>query len=454
MKTKQTLIAAAIAVASLPGFQKANAQTAAWRLVGNANATATSKLGTTNAVPLNLTTNNQTRVSINSAGLVGIGNNAPTKAGLTVDAQAGGNNAIFGSNTTGVTIVSNFPNIGFNAFLVNGIWKNMQNGFASRLFFDPTAGGLDYSVSPTSQAAGSSTVLPTRFAIGPTGKTGINVSPVNIGGQFNDAMLQVKTDGDDNIRLLSNDDVNDWSIFSNSTTLGGLLLFKNAALRGTFDATTGAYSPISDARLKKDIVALPDVIEHVMKLQPKKYHFKTNDGAKDYSYGFIAQEVKEIFPEFITPVKDRKTGEETLTLNYNNFGVIAIKAIQEQQKQIDEQKKEIDDLKDMLKKVQIPSSGTVSQNTNAVTLTSASLEQNVPNPLTNSTGIAYTIPEGSKGVLFITDNNGKTLKQIVLNGSGKGVININASTLGTGAYSYTLAIDGKPVATKKMIVAK
>ena len=233
-----------------------------------------------------------------------------------------------------------------------------------------------------------------------------------------------------------------------------MLLFKNGSLRGTFDATTGAYSAISDARLKKDIVALPDVIENVMKLQPKKYHFKTNDGAKDYSYGFIAQEVKEIFPEFVTPVKDRKTGEETLTLNYNNFGVIAIKAIQEQQKQIDEQKKEIDDLKDMLKKIQAPSSNSRSQNANAVTLSSAALEQNIPNPLNKSTSIAYTIPAGSKGVLFITDSNGKTVKQIALNGSGNGVINIDASTLDAGAYSYTLTVDGKTIATKKMIVAR
>lgn len=228
MKTKQTFIAAAVAVAALLGLQKTNAQTGTWKLNGNPNATSTSKLGTTNAVPLNLTTNNQTRVLINPAGLIGIGNTAPSKAGLTVDTHAGGTNAIFGSNTTGISIVSNFPNIGFNAFIFNGTWKNMQNGFASRLFFDPIFGGLDYAVSPTSQAAGSSTSLLTRFAIGNNGKTGINVSPVTIGGQFNDAMLQIKTDGDDNIRLLSNDDINDWSIFSNSTSLGGCYYSKTA----------------------------------------------------------------------------------------------------------------------------------------------------------------------------------------------------------------------------------
>ena len=53
---------------------KSNAQ---WQLTGNANATATSILGTTNAIPLNLTTNNATRMTITSAGRVGIGTTTP-----------------------------------------------------------------------------------------------------------------------------------------------------------------------------------------------------------------------------------------------------------------------------------------------------------------------------------------------------------------------------------------
>ena len=71
-------------------------------------------------------------------------------------------------------------------------------------------------LAQTSQTAGSATVLSTKFSIGNNGKTGINVSPVTVGGQFNDAMLQIKSDGDDNIRLLANDGINDWSIFSNA----------------------------------------------------------------------------------------------------------------------------------------------------------------------------------------------------------------------------------------------
>ena len=53
---------------------KSNAQ---WNLTGNANAIATSILGTTNANPLNLTTNNVPRLVIDANGKIGIGTATP-----------------------------------------------------------------------------------------------------------------------------------------------------------------------------------------------------------------------------------------------------------------------------------------------------------------------------------------------------------------------------------------
>lgn len=53
---------------------KSNAQ---WNLKGNSNATNTSLLGTTNAMPLNLTTNNIKRMVIDANGKVGIGTTTP-----------------------------------------------------------------------------------------------------------------------------------------------------------------------------------------------------------------------------------------------------------------------------------------------------------------------------------------------------------------------------------------
>ena len=66
MKAKNFILS----LVSLAVFTKLNAQ---WQLTGNNNASTTSKLGTTNAVPLQLYTNNAARLIIDADGRVGIG---------------------------------------------------------------------------------------------------------------------------------------------------------------------------------------------------------------------------------------------------------------------------------------------------------------------------------------------------------------------------------------------
>jgi len=70
---RKLLFFAAFAAASL--FQRAVAQNTSpyWSLSGNSNATTSSKLGTTNSVPLRLVTKNVERLRIDSLGRVGIG---------------------------------------------------------------------------------------------------------------------------------------------------------------------------------------------------------------------------------------------------------------------------------------------------------------------------------------------------------------------------------------------
>src|ERR1700741_1273174 len=67
-----------------------------WSLAGNSNATSSSKLGTTNAVPLRLLTNNSVRIYVSSGGSVGIGTTSPSYKLHVV----GGANGIFGSGST------------------------------------------------------------------------------------------------------------------------------------------------------------------------------------------------------------------------------------------------------------------------------------------------------------------------------------------------------------------
>src|SRR6476661_4002345 len=61
-----------------------------WSLVGNSNATSSSKLGTTNAINLRIFTNNLERARITTSGLVGIGTTSPDSR-LHVNSTAGQN---------------------------------------------------------------------------------------------------------------------------------------------------------------------------------------------------------------------------------------------------------------------------------------------------------------------------------------------------------------------------
>ena len=99
-------------------------------------------------------------------------------------------------------------------------------------------------------------------------------------------------------------------------------------------------------------------------------------------------------------------------------------------------------------------SSASAQNAKAVSLTDVSLEQNMPNPFAATTSIGYNIPHSfTTARIIITDQNGKVIKQLNVSG-GKGVVNVDATTLSSGVYSYSLIVDGKKITTKQMVLNK
>jgi hypothetical protein len=85
----------------------------------------------------------------------------------------------------------------------------------------------------------------------------------------------------------------------------------------------------------------------------------------------------------------------------------------------------------------------------------ARLEQNVPNPFSNTTTIGYYLPaNASKAYINFYSSNGALLKAIKLNGSGKGTINLKANELPSGIYQYSLVMSDKVVDSKRMVQAK
>ncbi len=184
--------------------------------------------------------------------------------------------------------------------------------------------------------------------------------------------------------------------------------------------------------------------------------------------GFVAQEVEQIAQKLnynFSGVDKPQTKDGLYGLRYDNFVVPLVKAVQELSKKNDELgmmndelKKQNDDLEQRVTRLETMmnvQSSTTNNKQQTTDISSASLEQNIPNPFGNSTTISYSLPQQySSSKIIITDKSGKVLKEINVSGNEKGNVKIDASTLSSGAYQYSFYVDGKMIDTKQMIVLK
>ena len=132
--------------------------------------------------------------------------------------------------------------------------------------------------------------------------------------------------------------------------IGSKVLSANTSSVGSFNYSSGAYSATSDRRLKETIQPMKPVLADVMKLQADEYTYIADPEQKP-CLGFIAQEVEPLFPQLITPPINDGKGKTPYMMNYSGFGVLAIKAIQEQQTIIDAQEVRIAKLESLVQEL-------------------------------------------------------------------------------------------------------
>lgn len=139
-----------------------------------------------------------------------------------------------------------------------------------------------------------------------------------------------------------------WNLYTSNTT-GDFEFFKQGIKRATINQTSGAYTAVSDEKLKRNVRPMAaNTLSKVMMLRPTSYQFigLPNDEGGTYKpdgrfyNGFIAQEVESVFPELVFKGSDNPA-QDFYTMDYAGFGVVAIKAIQEQQVQITSQRNQI-----------------------------------------------------------------------------------------------------------------
>ncbi|NOT01050.1 MAG: hypothetical protein HOP29_10520 [Phycisphaerales bacterium] len=104
-------------------------------------------------------------------------------------------------------------------------------------------------------------------------------------------------------------------------------------------SATHNWTVVSDARSKTDVHPLTGVLQKAMALKPVSFRFKeavkTHGDAAPTEIGFIAQDVRELFPSLVVD------GSDVLTMNYAGLSVVAIAALQEQQTEIAAQRTQL-----------------------------------------------------------------------------------------------------------------
>ena len=124
---------------------------------------------------------------------------------------------------------------------------------------------------------------------------------------------------------------NYWNLYTSAAN-GNLEFWYKGAIKTRLSSSDGSFIRNSDRRLKKEIRPLESVLNTLMDLQPKRYVFK-DDESRQENIGFITQEIEKLYPELV-----RSEGDDNFQgLNYQEFSVLAIKAIQEQQQIIESQ---------------------------------------------------------------------------------------------------------------------
>jgi hypothetical protein len=448
-----------------------------WSLNGNAGTVdGTNFIGTTDNKPFNIRVNNSASGRIDQ-----------TLKNAFFGYQSGGvnttgyNNVFFGnqsgsSNTTGYYNASN----GYQALYSNttGYYNTAEGGSA-----------LAFNLTGNFNTANGNGALFNNTNGNHNAANGYAALATNMTGSYNTALgdyADVNADG-----------------ITNSTAIGSqaLITASNQVRIGNGNVTSiGGYSNwtnISDGRVKRNIKQNVPGLDFINKLTPVTYNLDLEAAdqiiegsvsknrnsnviqlarvasaarlAKEavvYT-GFVAQDVEKAAKSLnydFSGVDAAKNNKDLYGLRYSDFVAPLVKAVQELsaendslKSQNEQQQQQINELQNQMNLINVKlenlAKGAISSG--SAILSSARLEQNIPNPFNQTTLINYYIPE-SAGHAFIKVSgiNGQDIKTIQLNGPGSGQITLQTATLASGNYTYSLYVDGSLIDTKIMVLAR
>lgn len=219
------------------------------------------------------------------------------------------------------------------------------------------------------------------------------------------------------------------------------------------DVTSSGMFIESDERYKENIEPVGEVLPSLRNLEPVTYNLKSrkSDGTIRHSanngserYGFLAQNVQEVFPELV-----HTDNNGYMAVDYIGLIPILVQSINELRAELAELKGEKQEDTPFMSEEQ------AAQSELEASLGAAKLYQNAPNPWSSETVIRYSLPQSvAKADIYIYDMQGAQLKCIPAQGRGESQVTLTARDLKAGMYLYALVADGALVDSKQMILTK
>lgn len=383
------------------------------------------------------------RVGIGLTGLIA----CMPEAKLHVSQELGMNEtAVFGINTAPIIhdTLSDFPSgVGVRGFSITGDASTCEAVSIGGLFFSASS-SVNMGVCGISQ-----------------GDNSFICNTKNYGGFF----------VADNGEITNNIGVYAEAVVNPSPTAGSGNWA--AYINGDGLITATAWTP-SDAQLKENVQPLENVTSQLLQLHPVTYTFNHNVSpnlqlAHGQQFGVLAQELQGVFPNLVrkseVPRRFTENGlepqqglSEISVVNYDGLIPVLLAAFQEQNQRIDQLQAQLNECCNRPKSMETGEENNGASQIGAVIQTrlenvdEPSLGQNIPNPFEGATSIPLYLPQNAaKAEIMFYGNDGKVLQILPVNDRGNVFVQVDASTLAAGVYSYTLFVDGKPVDTKRMV---
>lgn len=168
------------------------------------------------------------------------------------------------------------------------------------------------------------------------------------------------------------------------------------------------------------------------------------DPLSSVNYGLDAAQLKAVFPKLVQQDK-----EGNYSINYVEMVPLLVKSINELSAKVETLEQQLG-AKNQARKSKSETTG-IEETPNDIDM--VRMDQNKPNPFSESTVIGLNIPEKTqKANMFIYDLSGKQIQNVPVAERGETNITVYASDLSAGMYIYTLVVDGKVVVTRRMIV--